>query len=126
MQGLRSKEIAHRLSMSPKTVDVHLVNLYRKLGAHNRAHATAKLLTALPATSCLTVITAIRERLDHVHAAVLNLAERLRSTEAPPDATVIGAELGRNIACAIQTSTAVTGILNGMFDRLRILSADET
>jgi DNA-binding CsgD family transcriptional regulator len=42
--GRRNAEIAAALSLSPKTVERHLVNLYAKIGARNRAQATAYAL----------------------------------------------------------------------------------
>ena len=41
-KGLRNKEIATRLFISPETVKKHTVNIYRKLDAHNRQHAVVK------------------------------------------------------------------------------------
>jgi DNA-binding NarL/FixJ family response regulator len=32
--GLRAKEIAHRLSITPKTAGVHITNIYAKLGVN--------------------------------------------------------------------------------------------
>ncbi len=34
-QGLTSKEAAHRLQLSPQTIDVHRKNMMKKLGIHN-------------------------------------------------------------------------------------------
>jgi DNA-binding NarL/FixJ family response regulator len=39
-EGLSAKEIAARLSLSTKTVDVHKTNLMRKLDVHGRADLT--------------------------------------------------------------------------------------
>lgn len=39
--GLSNREIAERLVLSPRTIERHLENLYRKTGARNRAEATA-------------------------------------------------------------------------------------
>jgi DNA-binding CsgD family transcriptional regulator len=44
--GLTGIEIASRLSISPPTVESHVGNAMRKLGATNRAHATALALQA--------------------------------------------------------------------------------
>ena len=41
-KGLRNKEIATRLFISPETVKKHTINIYRKLDAHNRQHAVVK------------------------------------------------------------------------------------
>lgn len=38
-QGLRNNEIADRLSISPRTVEVHVGNIMSKLGANSRADA---------------------------------------------------------------------------------------
>lgn len=43
-EGLKSDEIAERLVLSPMTVDTHVRNLMRKLGARTRAHALALAL----------------------------------------------------------------------------------
>ncbi|MGE3775206.1 MAG: response regulator transcription factor, partial [Gammaproteobacteria bacterium] len=39
-QGMRTKEIASFLGLSPATVDRHLANVYQKTGAHNRVALT--------------------------------------------------------------------------------------
>ena len=36
-QGKTNKEIASQLFLSPKTIEYHLTNTYRKLGVHSRA-----------------------------------------------------------------------------------------
>jgi DNA-binding NarL/FixJ family response regulator len=38
--GLRTREIAERLFISPKTADRHIQNLYTKIGTSTRATAT--------------------------------------------------------------------------------------
>jgi DNA-binding NarL/FixJ family response regulator len=43
-QGLIDKEIADRMGITPNTVHVHLVRLFRKLGARNRREAAQKFL----------------------------------------------------------------------------------
>jgi pimeloyl-ACP methyl ester carboxylesterase/DNA-binding CsgD family transcriptional regulator len=40
-RGLSNREIAEQLVLSPRTIERHLENLYRKTGARNRAEATA-------------------------------------------------------------------------------------
>jgi DNA-binding CsgD family transcriptional regulator len=37
-QGRTTKEIATELGLSPKTVDTHRVNLYRKMSARSQGH----------------------------------------------------------------------------------------
>jgi DNA-binding NarL/FixJ family response regulator len=39
--GKSNKEIADTLSISGRTVDRHIANLYNKIGAHNKADAAA-------------------------------------------------------------------------------------
>jgi DNA-binding NarL/FixJ family response regulator len=50
--GLSSKDIAGRLELSVKTIDVHKYNLMRKLDIHNRAelvkYAIRKKLVRIP------------------------------------------------------------------------------
>lgn len=38
-QGLTTKEIAHRLRISPSTVSVHIARVLRTLDARSRTHA---------------------------------------------------------------------------------------
>ena len=40
-EGLRTAELAHRLGVTEATVEFHLANARRKLGAHTRDHAVA-------------------------------------------------------------------------------------
>ncbi len=42
--GQSNQRIAHLLCLSPRTVQRHIANLYPKVGAHNRAEATAYAL----------------------------------------------------------------------------------
>ncbi|WP_299479762.1 helix-turn-helix transcriptional regulator [uncultured Roseibium sp.] len=44
IHGKTNKEIARLLAISPKTVDRHLENCYRKLGVTSRAAAAIKAL----------------------------------------------------------------------------------
>lgn len=39
--GLTNAQIADRLSIGPESVKTHLHVAYKKLGAHNRAHAVS-------------------------------------------------------------------------------------
>jgi DNA-binding NarL/FixJ family response regulator len=43
--GRTNREIADELVVSVRTVERHIGNIYRKLGARGRAHATAYALT---------------------------------------------------------------------------------
>ncbi len=45
-RGLRTKEVATELVVSPKTVEYHLGNIYRKLGVSNRAQLATAFTTA--------------------------------------------------------------------------------
>ena len=45
--GLRDKEIAHQLLISPATVKKHVEHILRKLQVRTRAEATAKLSAEL-------------------------------------------------------------------------------
>jgi pimeloyl-ACP methyl ester carboxylesterase/DNA-binding CsgD family transcriptional regulator len=40
-QGMSSREIGRELTLASRTVERHVSNVYRKIGAHNRAQATA-------------------------------------------------------------------------------------
>lgn len=42
-RGLKNREIAEQLFMSPKTVEAHLSRTYRKLGVHSRAELVTRL-----------------------------------------------------------------------------------
>jgi DNA-binding CsgD family transcriptional regulator len=42
--GRSNREIAAALCLSPRTVQRHIANAYAKIGAHNKAHATAYAL----------------------------------------------------------------------------------
>lgn len=44
-RGLSNREMAEQLVLSPRTIERHLENLYRKTGARNRAEATAYAFT---------------------------------------------------------------------------------
>ncbi|MET9352434.1 AAA family ATPase [Streptomyces sp. NPDC006617] len=45
-KGERTKDIAELLSLSPRTVDVHLTNIYRKLGIKSRTELANRLFRA--------------------------------------------------------------------------------
>lgn len=45
VKGLSNREMADQLVLSPRTVERHLENVYRKTGARNRAEATAYAFT---------------------------------------------------------------------------------
>jgi DNA-binding NarL/FixJ family response regulator len=44
-RGLSNREMGDRLVLSPRTIERHLENVYRKTGARNRAEATAYAFT---------------------------------------------------------------------------------
>jgi len=43
-EGMSSKQIARRLGLSPRTVDLHVARAIRRLGARNRAEAVSRAL----------------------------------------------------------------------------------
>lgn len=47
-EGQNNREIAHKLSLSEKTVKNHLTNIFQKLGCRNRSQLTALLLRQAP------------------------------------------------------------------------------
>jgi DNA-binding CsgD family transcriptional regulator len=47
IEGKSNKEIAILLQISPKTVETHKINSFRKLGAVNGPHAAAIYVTQL-------------------------------------------------------------------------------
>ena len=49
-RGLATKDIAARLSLSPRTVDTHLDRIYRKLGVAGRAELSDALDDPLSAS----------------------------------------------------------------------------
>jgi DNA-binding CsgD family transcriptional regulator len=51
--GLRNRDVACRLGISPKTVEVNLSRVYRKLGIHSRAELGARLTSASPEEALL-------------------------------------------------------------------------
>ena len=51
-QGKTNKEIAAQLYLSPKTIEYHLANAYRKLDVHSRAELT-RIISAWPAAADL-------------------------------------------------------------------------
>jgi DNA-binding CsgD family transcriptional regulator len=44
-EGLTNREIAQALFLSPKTVEMHLSRIYRKLAIHGRVELTAAFET---------------------------------------------------------------------------------
>jgi DNA-binding CsgD family transcriptional regulator/pimeloyl-ACP methyl ester carboxylesterase len=46
IEGMSNREIAQSLTVSPRTVDGHVANLYQKVGVHNRAALVAAALRA--------------------------------------------------------------------------------
>jgi DNA-binding NarL/FixJ family response regulator len=44
--GLKNREVASRLLVSPKTVEATLARVYRKLGIHSRAELGSRLVDA--------------------------------------------------------------------------------
>jgi DNA-binding CsgD family transcriptional regulator len=42
--GLSSKQIARKLQLSPRTVEMYVGNVVKRLGAHNRTQAVAMAL----------------------------------------------------------------------------------
>jgi len=61
--GFTAKQIALHLSISPSTVKTITNNLYRKIGAHNRAQAVALYYQSWQHTSIFhRIITSLRKR----------------------------------------------------------------
>ncbi|MCX4751601.1 AAA family ATPase [Kitasatospora sp. NBC_01287] len=50
-QGLKSRDIAELLALSPRTVDVHLARIYRKVGVNSRAALVRLMADAAPAAA---------------------------------------------------------------------------
>jgi two-component system response regulator FixJ len=48
VQGDSSKEIAHALGLSPRTIEIYRYSLRHKLGARNTIDLVRKALTELP------------------------------------------------------------------------------
>ena len=48
-RGASNREVAEALFLSPRTVEYHLGNVYRKLGVHGRGALGARLLAPEPA-----------------------------------------------------------------------------
>jgi two-component system response regulator FixJ len=48
MRGALTKEIAHALNLSPRTIEIYRYNLRAKLGARNTIDLVRKALTELP------------------------------------------------------------------------------
>jgi DNA-binding CsgD family transcriptional regulator len=46
IEGMTNKEIARRLDLQEITIKIHLRNVYRKIGAINRAQAVRIAMTA--------------------------------------------------------------------------------
>ncbi len=48
--GMSAKEIARKLDLSPRTVEVHMVKLRNNIGARNMSHAVAIYLERMEPT----------------------------------------------------------------------------
>jgi len=46
VEGLTNREIAARLFLSPKTIETHLMHVFRKLGVRSRTELALKLTGA--------------------------------------------------------------------------------
>jgi predicted transcriptional regulator len=60
--GESNRQIARRLGLSPHTVERHVANLYRKIGARGRADATAYALRSGLASTRATMRKIIEQR----------------------------------------------------------------
>jgi DNA-binding CsgD family transcriptional regulator len=49
LEGLSSREIGDRLTLSPRTVEKHIDSVYARLGVRNRSQAVAAAMRRLAA-----------------------------------------------------------------------------
>lgn len=76
------KEIAHRLNVTPSTVDAHCQRIYRKLGVRTRVELIQKLRGGVQiqvvSVSNADLLQAANEKLDRIEAMIESLMEQLK------------------------------------------------